>query len=313
MAAAWLAAVACCCMYMVGCDPDCAGGRVPSGGHCCWPEQTWSKAREGCQGAPQCPDGTVAAGGGCTGPAPACDSDMVGIGDAWFYMGSDLGGFGLKGSKLTETHVEAFCIDRTEVTVAAYRSCVEAGKCTKPHANSDGSADSGGNCNQLLEARSGLPVNCITIAQAQAYCGFRGRRLPTEPEWELAARGMDGRRLPWGDSPPTAKHGNFGGAEFLLDGMYDDDGKDPWRHTGPVDQLGKDVSPFGVMGMASNVSEWVQPARSRGPAPTGNSEFNRPVRGGHYSAMNPAVVDSRVVYFNVEQYVGSVGARCAKR
>ena len=101
----------------------------------------------------------------------------------------------------------AFRIDAKEVSVAQYRRCVDAKACT-----ADGLTEAfhGGKeqpeyaqfCNWGKKGRDQHPINCITWSQAEAYCKWAGKRLPTEAEWERAARGTDGRKFPWGDEHP---------------------------------------------------------------------------------------------------------------
>lgn len=135
-------------------------------------------------------------------------------------------------------HLSAFSIDRTEVSRAAYGACVAAGKCRPPAAQGQGGGD--------------LPVVGVTWHDAAAYCAFAGGRLPTEAEWEKAARGTDGRRYPWGDDLAChrANFGCFGGdgrcAEYGAPG-----------HPVPVGSYPAGASPYGVLDMAGNVWEWV--------------------------------------------------------
>ena len=127
--------------------------------------------------------------------------------------------------------LDAFWIDRTEVTNAMYARCVQAGACTAPmHSSRYG-----------LATHAGHPVTGVTWFQAQEYCAWAGRRLPTEAEWEKAARGPDGRLFPWGDGAPGSSLLNF-------DGQVGD--------TTTVGSYPAGASPYGVLDMAGNVWEW---------------------------------------------------------
>ena len=123
----------------------------------------------------------------------------------------------------------SFWIDVNEVTRGAYQACVDAGKCTAAC-----SADA------LLErtpegGRPNVPQTCVTHEQAAAYCSSIGQRLPTELEWECAARGVDARMYPWGNELRD---------EYLA-GLL------------PIDTPVVDLSYFGVRGMGTNANEWV--------------------------------------------------------
>ena len=94
--------------------------------------------------------------------------------------------------------LSAFCIDLTEVTVAAWRGCTSAG-CTAPAA--------GGYCNWGMTGRETHPINCVDWNQSRAYCQSRGGDLPTEAQWEYAARGPDAvsHLYPWGNAAPDSQ------------------------------------------------------------------------------------------------------------
>jgi formylglycine-generating enzyme required for sulfatase activity len=131
----------------------------------------------------------------------------------------------------------AFQIDRTEVTVAAYGVCVAARACRA----AAGPAKDGR-----------LPVAGVSYLDAAAYCSFVGKRLPTEFEWEKAARGVDGRPYPWG-AELACERGNFG--NFAGDGRCAEDGAA--GRPVPVGSFPQGASPYGVLDLAGNVAEWV--------------------------------------------------------
>ena len=85
------------------------------------------------------------------------------------------------------------------------------------------------------------PVVEVSWVGAVTYCRWRSKRLPTEAEWELAARGFDGRRYPWGDAAPTSRHAQFARG---------------WNETAPVGSHPAGASPYGALDMAGNVWEW---------------------------------------------------------
>ena len=174
-------------------------------------------------------------------------ADMVKVPAGPFIMGSDHDGKGEKPlHRVTLTH--AFYIDRTEARADAYAACVEDGACSSNKGHAGETVDSTFGCNTDKE-RPKHPANCIDRTQAEKYCTFAKKRLPTEAEWEYAARGTDAREYPWGNTAPTTC------AQAILTGMAGECGerKGTWE-TGTTAE-GK--TPFGALDMAGNVWEWV--------------------------------------------------------
>jgi sulfatase modifying factor 1 len=193
--------------------------------------------------------------------------------------------------------VPAFWIDRTEVTVAAYRACVERGACARPPRTSP-------TCTFDLGDPQ-LPVSCVPWASANAYCLAVGKRLPREIEWENAARGTTPIRYPWGG-------GHGCGVAATLAGETTNRscaGKRP-SHVGA--HLGG-ASPFGVLDMSGNVEEWVADwyadSVSELSPRAGASHVLR--GGGWLSAPSLARTTSRN-WGSVREAGPNVGFRCAK-
>lgn len=177
-------------------------------------------------------------------------------------------------------YLDGYWIAKTEVTVAQYRRCVEAGACTEP-----GSSDG---CTYNMVGKENHPVNCVSWEQAAAYCEWAGCRLPTEAEWEKAARGTDGRIYPWGNSFDGSKL-NFCDINCVYP-HRNASANDRYEATAPVGSFPSGASPYGALDMAGNVWEWVADwydrdfyAQSPAQNPSGpeNGAF-RVLRGGSW-------------------------------
>jgi len=166
---------------------------------------------------------------------------------------------------------------KSVVTVAQYRACVEAGKCTKPKTDLTWMRRRSMDYNWGKPDRKNHPVNGVSWDDARNYCAWAGKRLPTEAEWEKAARGTDGRMYPWGNQDASCERAVMYGC-----------GKERTR---PVCSKKPGNSPYGLCDMAGNVYEWVadwyeeeyyESATSRNPGePTGGKY--RVVRGGSWN------------------------------
>ncbi len=155
----------------------------------------------------------------------------------------DINGDDKKTSK-HKVYLDAYLIDKYPVTNAQYRECVEAGQCEKP----------GKSTWYDDEKYANHPVVCVDWEQANAYCKWAGKRLPTEAEWEKAARGMQGDIYPWGNTWDENKCNNWFYKGSLISHMAN---MAKNRGTTPIGCFSGDVSPYGVYDMAGNVWEWV--------------------------------------------------------
>jgi serine/threonine-protein kinase len=197
-------------------------------------------------------------------------------------------------------NLDAYWMDRTEVTNGMYALCVQAGACQQPRNTSSPTQTNYYGTSQFAD----YPVIYVAWNDAQAYCAWADARLPTEAEWEKAARGTDARTYPWGNTVPNTDLLNFN------------------RNVGDTSAVGKypsGASPYGALDMAGNVDEWVADwfgetyyGSSPSSNPTGPTSSNfRVYRGGswhdpEYFARSAYRGGDPPDYYNIV-----IGFRCA--
>ncbi len=197
-------------------------------------------------------------------PAPIPNYEAVVVPAGWFLMGQDDDRRSNRPQR--EVYLDAFAIDRTEVTNAAFARFIEDTRYQPIGWNKE-----------VVTLYPDEPVVGVLWRDANAYCHWAGKRLPTEAEWEKAARGVDGRRYPWSDKwDPNRANTAEGGPGKLL----------------PVGTLTTGASPYGALDMAGNAAEWVNDYFDFGyythaPAhnPTGpNQVLDHGLRGGSWAS-----------------------------
>jgi formylglycine-generating enzyme required for sulfatase activity len=262
---------------------------------------------------------------------------MIHIPGGEYFMGADDG----PEPEHPAHHVmlSPFCIDRFEVTVAKYKACSDRGACKRAGTANEWAGISEHDhkvfdplCNaRELEGRPNHPINCVDWDMAEQYCAAEphGARLPTEAEWEFAARGPDGRMYPWGDEQPSPAHLNACGLECVAWGkanhveetaMYQAD--DGFPNTAPVGSFPAGKSRYGVQDVAGNVWEWVADFYAPYPKKGGDMPDNpkgpttgteRVIRGGSWNGKDPAWVRPTFRFRGMptDRSYG-IGFRCAK-
>lgn len=185
-----------------------------------------------------------------------------------------------------EVAVAALFLDKTEVTVAAYRKCVEAGVCKPPHDTTF--------CNFKHTDREDHPINCVDHHHAEAYCAWANKRLPSEEEWEYAGRGgAEQRMFSWGEEDPSPKNACYQHGESCQVGSFP-------------------PGAFGLLDMSGNVWEWTSSWFGTYPS-VAETGTHRVYRGGSWSRRFPKWLRNSVRNrYLPDEFSASVGFRCAR-
>ena len=211
----------------------------------------------------------------------------------------------------------AFWLDTREVTVGEYARCADAGACSFAPLRQGGA--------ERFRSRPDLPASFVTWEDARDYCKFRGARLPTEAEWERAARGLSGREFPWGNvyNRHLANHGTFDlarvrGVEHRVAELELDD-RDGVLEVAPVGSFPDGRTREGVHDLAGNVAEWVEDVflPEFDPAPVTNPRGPasgpwRVVRGGSYHHPAPYLRGASRGFVPPGARQPWIGFRCAE-
>lgn len=223
-----------------------------------------------------------------------------------------------------EVELKAFEMDVSEVTAKAYGVCVAGGACTLP--------TKGTHCTFGDPDLADHPINCVTFEQAEEYCRWAGKRLPTEVEWEYAAGGAEPKRLfPWGNQLPGPQHANICGTECVMKASHkgglthsqicDDDGcrpaffehSDRQQTTAPVGFYPIGNTPDGLEDMAGNVWEWTASSPCTYPRHDCDGGQLRVIRGGgwtHRYILTPEITTREKL--DATKASEGVGFRCAR-
>jgi formylglycine-generating enzyme required for sulfatase activity/tRNA A-37 threonylcarbamoyl transferase component Bud32 len=261
---------------------------------------------------------------------PACPDGMVLIPSGKMFMGArDLTADSKPPHEVT---VGTFCLDKTEVTTAAYLGCVNKGECERPldkvnwaNIKPEEVQRYSQLCNAMHKDRGDHPVNCVAWGMADTFCKKRAGRLPTEAEWEFAARGSSQRKYPWGDEEPNETRLNACGGECEKWSQANGDarkpmyaGDDGFTATAPVGSFPKGAASHGVLDLAGNVWEWTSDwyapyTEAAAESPKGPAEGKqRVLRGGDFFGSNPDWARPAFRWkTDPETYNHAIGFRCA--
>jgi formylglycine-generating enzyme required for sulfatase activity len=218
-----------------------------------------------------------------------------------------------------EVYLDAYWIDRTEVTNLSFGKCLAAGAC---HPKQYETSATSYTPYSVHPDTQNYPALLYESDPAVEYCQWAGRRLPTEAEWEKAARGTDARLYPWGNDPLDCDRANYYACGLFtsVTSAAPHCGNSEHCLTNEVDSHPTGVSPYGALNMSGNVWEWVadwyqvdyypqSPADNpKGPA---TGDF-RVIRGGGATSISQDLRVTRRASGEPEHYMdGQMGFRCA--
>jgi sulfatase modifying factor 1 len=286
-----------------GSDMDCGNGEVDEGEECDGID--WQGAT--CESLGYVP-GLLSCTMDCEFDVAHCvPAGMVLVPGGVFEMGSDDAPIE---QPIRVVDVDSFYIDEVEVTVGEYEICVDRGVCDLPVIGEVGV----NSCNYMVVGRGGHPVNCVSWYQAVSYCAWVDggvKHLPTEAEWEKAARGTDARTYPWGDTPEPS-------CARLV--MNEEGGQG--CGTGATWAVGSKplgISPYSGLDMAGNVREWVNDWYAWYDAeetdnPTGpRTGMTKSLRGGAFSNVDAGNFRTSIRSGAFPYYQGGeMGFRCGQ-
>ncbi|HTE50809.1 MAG TPA: SUMF1/EgtB/PvdO family nonheme iron enzyme [Kofleriaceae bacterium] len=260
----------------------------------CTAEVDYDGTEYRCTDGVTCPDGSECIDQHClVDPGPRA---MIAVPETSFVMGcdpADVPACDEDSAPAHEVTVSAFELDPTEVSQLDYWRCVDDGACAAPGTFTPGESPD-------------LPVTLISWDDADGFCAWAGKRLATEAEWEVAARGAAGATFPWGEEPPACDLAQFSGCAP----------EQPIAVGTPVG----DASSFGISGLAGNVAEWVGDwygaeyyAESPARDPTGpTSGTERVVRGASFNDTADELPSWQREGDEPIEIDDDTGARCAR-
>jgi formylglycine-generating enzyme required for sulfatase activity len=202
-------------------------------------------------------------------PAPTAPPGMVLVAAGSWPLGCQPGDAGCWDDERPAfvAMLPAFAIQTTEVDMASWRACVEAGACTPPGPG-EGCPDGA--------TRPGQPVRCVDLQQARAFCAWRGWRLPTEAEWETAARGANHPEYPWGDAAPDCD------TTVMASGAGKASRGCGAGMPGDIGAAARDRSWVGAFDLGGNVREWTDSAYAAYAGGVIGEDRGQVVRGGSW-------------------------------